>query len=248
MHQTFTRTITDLLAPVAAQQTIADVRLGLKYSCVRLDNGACGVSWTGAEGAGCCGQNPDTTPLAGSPATRLLDMLGGPAPLQRTTGLAAANALSACMDPVPTTETDILDLLAIQPSDHVAMVGMFGPLLPPLRKTGCRLDVIELADRPGTLSPLDGKKALSACTVAIMTSTSVVTGTIDDLLESLGSPRAAVMLGPSTFMRPEVWDGTKITHLAGARVRDAEAMARLVSEGGGTKILKRAMDFRTIVL
>jgi uncharacterized protein (DUF4213/DUF364 family) len=143
---------------------------------------------------------------------------------------------------------DVLDVLDIRASDHVAMVGLFGPLLPPLRTAGCRLDILELNGKPGTISGVDGDAALAACSVAIVTSTSIVTGTIDTVLSRIRNARAVVMLGPSTFMVPEVYTGTPVTHLAGARVCDAAGIARMISEGAGTRILKRHMQFETITL
>jgi uncharacterized protein (DUF4213/DUF364 family) len=54
-----------------------------------------------------------------------------------------------------------------------------------------------------------------------------------------------VLLGPSTPLCPAVFRDTPVTHLAGARVRVPEAVLRIVSEGGGTMLLKRHMDFET---
>jgi uncharacterized protein (DUF4213/DUF364 family) len=84
--------------------------------------------------------------------------------------------------------------------------------------------------------------------VAIITATSIVTGTMDELLSDLKNPRAAVILGPSSFMRPEIFAGTPVTHIAGARPRNAAAIEKKISEGGGTMILKQHMDFETICL
>jgi hypothetical protein len=129
------------------------------------------------------------------------------------------------------------------------MVGFFGPLVPRLHRIGCRLDILELkSDRPGTMSPDEGRLSLAVCNVALITATSIVTGTMDELLSSLGNIRAAVILGPSSFMRPEVFSGTPVTHIAGVRIRNSSAVERIVSEGGGTKILKPHMDFETICL
>ena len=148
-----------------------------------------------------------------------------------------------------TTSVKILKLIDIQPADHVAMVGYFGPLIPRIQKTGCRLDILELrSGLPDTLSPVQGRAPLAACSVALITATAIVTGTIDEVLSGLGNPRAAVVMGPSTFMRPEVFAGTRVTHMGGVRVRNASAVERIVSEGGGTPILKPHMDFETFCL
>lgn len=250
MGKTIQEKIIDLLQPSSNAIKVADVRVGLGYTSVRLDNGNIGLAWTARNQSGTCTHMNSAGTLAGSPASELLDRLDkGPNPLSRTIGLATANALAAGLPRPDAEEKDVMDLIDIRGSDHVVMVGFFGPLMPALKKTGCRLDVLELRDdRPGTLSPEQGKEPISACSVAIITATSIVTGTINELLAGLGNPRAVVILGPSTFIRPEVFEGTQVTHLGGAWVRDPSAVERIISEGGGTMILRQHMDFVTICL
>jgi uncharacterized protein (DUF4213/DUF364 family) len=71
---------------------------------------------------------------------------------------------------------------------------------------------------------------------------------MDGLLANLDKPRAAIILGPSSIMCPQIFHGTPVTHIAGAWVLDAAAVEKIVSEGGGTMILKKYMDFATISL
>jgi uncharacterized protein (DUF4213/DUF364 family) len=248
--QTIQEKIIGLTTPVSQGLTAADVRIGLAYTSVRLDNGNIGIAWTGRRHTGDCNHGPKAGTLAGRPAGELLDMLAiADHSLYRTIGLATANALTAGLPRPETVSVDILDLVGIQASDHVVMVGFFGPLFPRLRRIGCRLDVLELDnDKPGTMSPDEGRSSLAACSVAIITATSIITNTIDELLSDLGNIRAAVILGPSSFMRPEVFSGTPVTHIAGVRIHDARTVERIVSEGGGTRILKPHMDFETICL
>lgn len=242
--------IIEFLKPASRRLVVADVRVGLGFTSVRLDDGNMGLAWTAESDSGGCTHEPKAGRLAGSSAETLLDMLASISnPLSRSIGLAAANAIAAGLPRPETTTVDILDLIDIQASDHVVMVGFFGPLIPKIRSTGCRFDILELkSDKPGTLSPEEGREPLSKCSVAIITGTSIVTGTLDGLLSGLGSPRAAVILGPSTFMRPEVFAGSPVTHLSGARIRDTQAMERIISEGGGTMIMKQHMDFETMCL
>lgn len=235
--------------PVAADRVVADVRIGLSYTSVRLDDGHTGVAWTGHKHCGCCSHHTNAGTLAGRPAGELLDMVVSDSPLFRTIGLATANALASGIPGPERVSTDILELIGIRPSEHVAMVGFFGPLIPHLKQTGCRLDILELnEDKPGTMTPLQGEASLAACDVAIITATSVVTDTIDELLNGLGNVRAAVILGPSSFMRTEVFSATPVTHIAGVRVRNASAVEKIISEGGGTKSLKPHMDFETLCI
>ena len=250
MANTLQKKIIDYLKPLAKDLSVADVRIGLGYTTVRLNNGNIGLAWTAPSHPGSCTHEAKAGTLAERPAEELLEMLASPHnPLSRSIGLATANALSAGLPRPDTTTTDALELANIQASDHVVMVGFFGPLVPRLRKLGCRLDILELEnDRPDTLPPEKGRAALAECNVAIITATSLITGTLDQLLSNLGSPRVVILLGPSTFMDPTVFAGTPVTHIAGARIRNATAVERVVSEGGGTRILKQFMDFETICL
>ena len=129
------------------------------------------------------------------------------------------------------------------------MVGYFGPIVAGLKGTGCRLDIIALNARPGeTLTPEQGREALACCDVAIITGTSLINGTCDGLLACLRWPRAAVLLGPSSPLCPDAFEDPPITHLAGARVRTIDAVLQVVSEGGGTMLLKKYMDFETALV
>jgi hypothetical protein len=248
MEKTIQQKIIDYLKPVSEGLVVADVRVGLGYTSVRLDNGNIGIAWTAQTHSGSCTHEPKAGTLAGRPAGELLEMLASPHnPLSRSLGLATANALAAGLPRTETTAVDVLDLVNIQASDHVVMVGFFGPLVPRLRQTGCRLDILELkSDRPGTMSPEEGRPSLAVCSVAIITGTSIVPGTTDELLSGLGNPRAVIILGPSSFMRPEVFAGTPVTHISGVRIRNAAAVEKIVSEGGGTMILRQHMDFETV--
>lgn len=250
MDKTIQQKIVAFLTPSSQGLTVADVRIGLGYTSVRLDNGKIGLGWTAKYDSGSCTHEPKAGTLAGRPAQELLDMLStGNRSLSRSIGLATANALAAGLPWPETTSTEVLQLVNIKDSDNVVMVGFFGPLIPQIRQTGCRLDILELnPNRPGTIPPEDGGDLLAACSVAIITATSVVTGTTDELLASLKNTRAAIMLGPSAFMRPEVFSRTPVTHIGGVRINNAAAVEKIISEGGGTKILKPHMDFLTICL
>jgi uncharacterized protein (DUF4213/DUF364 family) len=250
MNNTIQRKKIDYLKPSSEGLHVADVRIGLGYTSVRLDNGNIGLAWTAHENTGSCTHENRAGTLAGSPASELMEMLASELKaLPRTIGLATANALIAGLPRPKTTQREVLDIVDVDAGDRVAMVGFFGPLVPGLRQTKCKLDILELeTDRPGTVSPEDGREALASCTVAIITATSIVTGTFDELVSVLGKPRAVIMLGPSAVMCPQIFEGTPVTHIAGARVRNAAAIEKVVSEGGGTMLLKQYMDFETICL
>jgi uncharacterized protein (DUF4213/DUF364 family) len=237
-----------LLAPGAERETVADVRIGLGYCAVKLGNDRAGVASTPGTGARCCTHLPAAGTLAGRPAAELLAMLGDEtSALARAVGLATANALLAPREHPGASRTDVLTLLDVRRDDHVLMFGDFAPLMPRLRETGCRVDVIELDPRRGGTVRLGREQeTAAACTLAIVTGTTLINATLEGVLARLRRPRAAVLLGPSSPMCLEAFEGTAITHVAGARVRDADAVLRVVSEGGGTMKMKPFLDFETV--
>lgn len=240
----------DQLEPHAWNAVAADVRIGLGYTAVLLESGQAGVAWTPQSDAPCCTHFQQAGTLAGRPAVELLEFLADEkSGLARAVGLATGNALLAALPQPSISREEVISTLNITPDDKVAMVGYFGPIVARLRKIGCTLDIIELNRHRGeTLTPEQGREALAACSVAILTGTSLINGTCDELLAGLGSPRAAVLLGPSSPLCPAPFKGTGITHVAGSRVRDADAVLRIVSEGGGTMLMKKYLDFETVTV
>jgi uncharacterized protein len=240
--------LVEILELQAEGAVVSDVRIGLGYTAVQLQSGHAGVAWTAKSDAACCTHFKEAGSLAGRPAQEILTMLGNEnGALARTVGLAAANALLASLPSPPTSRDEVISTLSITPEDRVVMVGYFAPIIAQIRKSGCRLDIVELNSHHGdTLTPEQGREAMAQCTVAIVTGTSLINGTCDDVLAGLGQPRAVVLLGPSSPLCPAAFKGTPVTHVAGARVHDAEGVLRVVSEGGGTMLLKQYLDFETV--
>jgi uncharacterized protein len=250
MTLTIQKRLIGLLETQAGGAVVADVRIGLGYTAVRLESGHTGVAWTVKSDAPSCTHFNEAGSLTGRPARELLAMLGNEnSALARTVGLATANALLASLPSPPTSRDEVISTLAITPDDRVVMVGYFAPVIARLRQTGCRLDIVELNAHHGeTLTPEQGREAMAHCTVAIVTGTSLINGSCDEVLAGLGQPRAVVLLGPSSPLCPEAFQGTPVTHVAGSRVRNAEALLRVVSEGGGTMLMKPNLYFETVLV
>ena len=117
--------------------------------------------------------------------------------------MAAANALFNTVDAACTcadwlcTEGDLLDVLELTKDDRVGMVGFFAPLAPVIRQRAAELIVFEEhMDRADGLMP--GARAaelLPACTVAIITATSIINNSFEQLAAAASSCRAIAVLG-----------------------------------------------------
>jgi uncharacterized protein (DUF4213/DUF364 family) len=219
-----------------------DVRIGLIYTAVMLEDGRTGIAFTFHQGRrGDYSRLRGLHPLSGRIASDLVVLLDSPEQVDRAVGLATVNALSNSPQRKG-LEGDFLGMLDIRPGEQVGMVGLFAPVLPRLRERTSSILVFEQNPAPGRgvdlLPEEDAYRLLPDCGVALITSTSIVNQTVDRLLAAAGKCREVVLLGASTPLVPEAFAGTSVTLLSGILVLDPVKILRRVSEAGGTKSFK----------
>ena len=232
------------LAESAKAREVSEVRIGLGYTAVMLDSGSVGLAYTfRADAPGGCTVFRGKRPLAGSPASDLLEYFGSGDKIEVSVALATANALVSGSRQEQLTG-DILEHLKLSPEDRVGMVGYFGPLVPELKRRCRELLVFEETDRKvqHLLPPESAPEALTSCQVAMITATSLINGSFGSLLPSLDGCRDVVLLGPSTPIMPPVFADSPVTILSGVRVRNAQGVLQVVSEGGGMAQFKTHVE------
>lgn len=225
----------DTLLSSHGEQRIADVRIGLGYTGVKLENGDVGVAYTFHENAAAgCSVFMGKRPLAGRTTTELLEYLGSAEEVESTVGLAVANALANRSAPNQ-HEGDILSVLSVGFMDRVGMVGFFGPLVAPLEKRVRELVIFERnAARSDRVLPAEtAHEELPRCDVAIITSTALILGDLDRLLEAAAHCREVALVGASTPLAPAVFGPLGVDLLSGIVVTDGPGILQIVSEGGG---------------
>jgi uncharacterized protein (DUF4213/DUF364 family) len=240
--------ICDFAQGVADLESIQEIRIGLCYAAVRTLTGKMGIA------ALLPGDTaPDCRALAksGFQGKRLSEFLGllvtGRTALERTIGLACANALLNNSRHLP--EQDAIELMRMSPADRVCMVGRFPPLVSRVEQSGAALSILEKEpSRGGILDPHEQQRYLRDCTVAIITATAILNGSIEQVLGNLGSPRHVAVLGPSTPLCPEAFRDTPVNHLGGSIVQDPDHVMRVVSEAGGTPALRPYLKFVNLTI
>ena len=226
----------DLASEKCGNIRAQDIRIGLGYTAVQLEDGRSGVAYTlGRDSFSGCSAFRGNSPLIGRLASELVDFLGSANPVESSLGLATANALAT--GPTGASSGDVLQELEILPTDRVGMIGYFGPLVAQLENRVARLDIFEeKTERSDNLRPAaEETEKLPACQVAIITSTTIINNTIDDLLDAAKSCREVCLVGPSTPLFPDAFEGTSVTCLSGMTVSDSAGILRVISEGRGTR-------------
>lgn len=241
--------VCDTLLPAGAARSINDARVGLGYTAVRLDNGRCGLAYTfrGEAHEGCC-VIPEAGALTGRRASDLAEWAKSKDPIVSAIGLATLNALTDA--PPGTQQGDVLQELHVTAEDVIGMVGNFGPLAGPLRSRGKALHVFERrpSEGSGVMPEAAASSLLPECDVVILSATTLLNRTVDDLLTLCRKAREVAILGPSTPLLPSVFARRRVTVLSGIQVVEPERALRVVSEGGGTRQFGRAVRKVTLRL
>ena len=220
---------------VAAEHYAMDVRVGLGYTAVVLEDGRCGLAYTLHEKEyESCTVIAEAGTLAGRKASELISWIKQTDQTACAIGLATANALIL---PHAAAEADILNLLPVGSEDTVGMIGYFGPLVGAIKKRVRTLHIFERKPIPdlGVLPDSAAGDLLPFCQVVILSATTLLNHTIDELLDHCKAAREIAILGPSTPFLPEVFSKQGVTLLSGVQVVDAPRVLRVVSEAGGTR-------------
>jgi uncharacterized protein len=241
----------------AGDITVIDVRIGLAYTAVQLSTGSVGLAYTFRDKkARGCAVFDGTWFIVGRPVREVLACLTSDDLLERTVGLAAANALFNTIEDASAfsgwtcAAGDLLDVLALTEDDRVGMVGFFAPLAPVIRKRAGELLVFEeKMDRAEGLYPANRAcDLLPACSVAIITATSIINNTFEHLAAAAGSCRVTAMLGPSTPLAPGIFQDYCVTHLSGVITLNSSEILRVVSAGGGARDLMQWSKKTNLIL
>ncbi len=247
---TMLKRLYDRFESSAKNHLIADLRVGLTYIALKMDDGKAGIAALLPDKTpGSCTVLKEAGTYAGSSASLALNyLIEGRSVLHRAIGLAAVNALSVPHND-DAEDREATTYFNLKPGEKVAMVGLFAPLIPGIRNTGASLTIIEKnPERMESVTEENRIQALKECDVAIITATTLLNGTFEETANLLEKPRLVALMGPSTPLVPESFQNTPITHLGGAVVADPLRVLQIVSEGGGTPALRPYLRFTNLIL
>lgn len=229
---------------IAEDKKIKDVRAGLGYTCVVLEDDSCGLAYTFRGQLGpCCGVLPTAGSLIGSYAREIIGWIKEGNRLKAAIGLATMNALMN--DPSKNWDKgNVLTAFDLQASESFGMVGKFDPILKNIRTMTKDIYVFEQnpAEDSGLYPSEEIPLYLPKCDVVVLTATSLINHTFDEIAPYCKNAKEVCLVGPSTTLCPEVFKKYNITLLAGSVVKNPELILQIVSQGGGTMSMKPAIE------
>ena len=244
--------------------TIERVVIGLFFTGVKLSAGVAGACATPIRSIPetiCCPGSAMTLTfpgrLRGRPAAALLDETAAPSGIRRAVGIATLNALAdLCWQrrPVAGVELrvglDAYDAAEIRPGEHVVMVGAFVPFLKALKRAKQRYTVLELnpsllkPDEMANFRPADQVAAvLPEADVVLITGTTLLNNTLEDLLALCRPDARVVMVGPTVSLLPDAFLRRGVDALGGIRVTAPDEFLDVLAEAGaGDQFFRRSAD------
>ncbi|HTV46773.1 MAG TPA: DUF364 domain-containing protein [Stellaceae bacterium] len=242
-----------ILGPELETITVERAVVGLFFTGVKLANGVAGACATPLKSipeAVCCPSSAMAMPFPGKLAGRRAADLAREAlatqGIRRALGIAAVNALADyCWQRRPHPEMvlqdniDAFDATEIRPGDTVVVVGAFVPFLKELKRRGQPFLVLE--QDPATLKPDElpffrpaemAAEILPSADVALITGSTLVNRTLEDLLR-LTRPEARVtIVGPTVGMLPDGFIARGADVLGCVRITAPDNFLDLLAEGG----------------
>lgn len=252
--------LSDLRRSYGGAPLIADVRLGVFYTSVKLSTGHVGVAFTPRDlnDTVCCPKSAAAAPpaghLMGLKAWNVAEYALSPGALKRAVGVATLNAISAAAidryglpEGILREDLDALDAARVAPDDEVVMVGAFTPFIKRLKGCAAGLKLIdkhraalEPDERSMWVLPAQAGDALRRASVVIISGSTLVEGGIDELLSYSTSARVRVIAGPTTPMWPSPFFQRGVNVLGGVLILDGRDLLNIVSEGGSGYFFEHA--------
>ena len=231
----------DLFISKANEVKIEILSLGLGYTAVSLSDGGIGLAYTHFENKKSCMLLNKNIDFEGKSADQLLEKIKSENTVERSMALALINALNyeqALLLPEDPDNKIMFDTLKIGKESNVAMVGFFGPLVKNFKEQNITLEILDASRNLGIKKEFYDKLGNWA-DVLLLTSTSILNNTTEEILANVGQKVNSVMLGPSTPMVKEAFEHLPVNILAGTVPLDTAKTLKAVRHGMGTPVLHK---------
>jgi hypothetical protein len=202
-----------------------NIACGMKYTAVMLDNDSIGVC-----------ANLDYKAFSKMPDEPLKHIHE---PACRILLIACLNAFlneKACYS----ISGDIFEDTSFGGKKNILMVGFFKPLVNKFKNDGIPLQIFDkIKSGPELSSMNDMNKALAGADTIILTSTSIINNTYNDIVSRAKTDAEILLLGPSATFSPLFFKDNKLKKIYGTIFnKNDEEVLKIIASGGGTKLFQ----------
>jgi uncharacterized protein len=219
---------------------VTDVRMGLGYTAVENSAGGLGLAYTFRNHlpSSCC-VFKDAGSLIGKSLKDIAELFFDHHNLLNATlGLAAINS-AVSVDNLDNISGDVLEHLDITRDEPVLMIGHFAPVEMQLKNITANLSVYDDKYNPDKKDSDAFLQHADKCRVVLITSTTLINKTFENIISKTPNARMRVLLGPSTPLFPDIFKNEGVHMLSGMTFKDNNKVKEIVSQGGGTMHFKK---------
>jgi len=231
----------DIFLSPAQKVNVTVLSLGLGYTAVTTSDGGIGLSYTYfGDKKSCMGLNKHVD-YEGRPADELLEKIKSGNSVERSMALALINALNyGTAQSLPEDDSNqiMFEKFMIAKNRRVAMVGYFPPFVSIFEQKGVSLEILDASRGLGNKKTFYDKLKNWA-QVLLLTSTSILNNSTEEILAHAGEKLKTVMLGPSTPLVAQAFAHLPVHMLAGTVPVDQEKTLKAIRHGMGTPVLHK---------
>ena len=236
--------------PYLENKKIKDLVIGLSMVGCQLSDSSLGLSYVLRydlpQG---CSVFAYTQDVIGKSAWEIANwVISGTDTLQKSIGAAVLSAASESLEIESDNDNSCSFGMDICSNDTVGMIGYIKPVAKVLSSRVKKLIVFDkgISVSGDTCTVCDMSlqpKLLPKCTKMIITGSSTINGTIDGLLEMSSNADQIAIVGSSTPMFKEAFEGTNVVSLAGSwwSPEHKDEIFKIISLAGGISQLKPYM-------
>lgn len=227
---------------------------GLFFTGVKLSNGQGGVSYTplkSLSGAVCCPSSaaamPSSGQMEGKSVSYFLDDINNLSPLKKTLAIAVINALAnTCWKQGLTDasyrlerDMDPIDKVEIGADSYSVVVGALVPYIKQLINNDREFSILELDpsvlkshELEYYLPPKEADKVLPKADYVIITGTTLINDTLEELLELVRPETEVIVVGPTVGMLAKPFLKRQVSYLGGVEVTDSDRLLDILGQAG----------------
>jgi len=231
----------DLFINKARRVNVEILSIGLGYTAVTTSDGGIGLSYTYFGDKKSCMVLNKHRDYEGKSADQLLEKIKSDNTVERSMALALINALNYSESQSLPEDPDnkiMFDKFKIGRGRRIAMVGYFPPMVRIFEEMGVSLEILDSSRGLGKKEEFYSKLKNWA-QVLLLTSTSVLNNSTEEILVHAGQNLKSVMLGPSTPMAADAFEHLPVHMLAGTVPLDKEKTLKAIRHGMGTPVLHK---------
>lgn len=228
-------------------QKIADLRVGIRFAAVLLDDGSCGVSNSFADSY-MLSESKYIGEYIGLPAEKAVSQITSLNLFESAIGMATINALTQNEMNDNRVPVNAIDMIEIKNTDAVGIVGIFKPLIKQIESKADKLYIFDSKENFGSYPEWSEVMLLPECDVVFIAGCTIIKKSIDIILNSCTNAREIIVMDSTVVPAADIFRSHRVTVLGGSTVTDSGKMLEIVSQGGSGLDIQKYNEMYSIKL